>query len=108
MDELSDSQFCDERPRLHAGSGGGDIGSCQPHSIRGSLVKTTPGMGVKAGGAIAWRSSEELFGEYGIHLRFIKSICGIFQMHRDAPKDTHKDMHMFQVLISRVLEISLY
>lgn len=50
MDELSGSQFCDERPRLHPGSDGEDIRFCQPHSKRGSHVRFTQRMGVKVGG----------------------------------------------------------
>lgn len=64
MNELSGSQPGDERPRLHAGSDGGDISSRQPHSKRGIHVRTTPRMDVTVGGAIAWGSSVALSGEY--------------------------------------------
>ena len=77
MNELSGSQFCDKRPRLHAGSDGGDIGSCQPHSKRGSHVRTTLRTDEKVGGARAWGCSERLFREYRLHLCFLKTICGL-------------------------------
>lgn len=79
MDELSGNQLCDERPRLHAGSDGEDTGFCQTQSKRGAPRLNCPEkkMGVKLGGAGAWRNAKGLSGEYGygLCLHFIKSTC---------------------------------
>lgn len=61
-----DSQFCDERPGLCAGSDGEEnIGSCQPQSESESRVRSTLKTGVGVGGARAWRNAEGLSGDYG-------------------------------------------
>lgn len=74
------------------------------------MSELPPRMGVKGGGggAKAWGSSTGMFGEYGLHLCFIKSICGRHisnaETHPNTHAHTHKHMHVFQVLIRRVPE----
>lgn len=102
MNELSGSQPGDERPRLHAGSDGGDISSRQPHSKRGIHVRTTPRMDVTVGGAIAWGSSVALSGEY----RHLCLSHRIFEMNRGTPKVMHEHARTLRVLIRRALEMN--